>query len=215
MDILDKDKKVVDTYTICTESTKNQHIKETAAKSILLNNTSKTLSVGGTEKLKATVLPVTATDKAVSYTTSDETVAAVSADGVVTAKKAGKAVITASTANGVTAACSITVNDYSNVSPVIYLPLDGEDEVELHGKAAIAQDPDNSSNKALLVDATGGGENGNYAIAKKGITEYDFSEGATVSLNVRPNANSSDWNYLFALGQTKSSGNWAYCDGTV
>lgn len=162
VDILDKDKKVVDTYTICTESTKNQYIKETAAKSILLNKTSKTLSVGGTEQLRATVLPVTAADKAVSYTTSDETVAAVSADGVVTAKKAGKAVITASTANGVTAACSITVNDYSNVSPVMYLPLDGEDEVELHGKAAITQDPDNSGNKVLLVDATGGGKNGTH-----------------------------------------------------
>lgn len=132
------------------------------------------MSVGGTEQLRATVLPVTAADKAVSYTTSDETVAAVSADGVVTAKKAGKAVITASTANGVTAACSITVNDYSNVSPVMYLPLDGEDEVELHGKAAITQDPDNSGNKVLLVDATGGGKTEIMPLPKRGLRNMIF-----------------------------------------
>lgn len=215
VDILDRDKKVVDTYTICTESTKDKYIKKTDATNILLNTSSHTMSVGETKQLSATVLPVTATDKTVTYSSSDENIATVSAEGVVTAKKAGTVAITAKTANGKTVSCNIVVNDYSNVSPVVHLPLDKTDEVKLYGKAAIAQDPDNASNKALLVDETGGGKNGNYAIAKESLSNYDFSEGVTISMNVRPNENSSDWNYLFALGKTKSSGSFTYCDGTI
>lgn len=215
IELLNGKKEVQDTYTICTEATKNQYIKDVAATSILLNTASDQMGVGESKKLTATVLPVTATNKAIKYTSSDSSVAAVSADGTITAKKAGTAAITAATANGLTAVCSITVKDFRNVAPVIHLPFDSEEEVTLHGKAAITKDPDNSSNKALLVDSTGGGKNGNYAIAKSDISKYDFSDGVTISLNVRPNANSSDWNYLFALGQTKSDGSFNYCDGTI
>ena len=67
----------------------------------------------------------------------------------------------------------------------------------------------------MLVDETGGGKNGNYAIAKTGLSELDFSKGVTVSLKVRPTANSSDFNYLFAIGKTKGFDSFAYCDGTI
>ena len=80
----------------------------------------------------------------------------------------------------------------------------------------MAEDPDNAGNQVLLVDETAGGKNGgNYAIASNDLSAYDFSDGATISLKVRPTANASDWNYLFALGQTKTHGTVRYCDGTI
>ena len=215
VDILDRDKEVVTTYTICTEATKDEYIKEVEVSSIVLNTTVETMSVGGTKQLNATVLPVTATNKKVTYASSDQSVATVSADGLVTAKKAGTAIITAKSSNNITVTCSIKVNDYSKVLPDVYLPFDKDSEVKLHGEASIKQDPDNSKNKALLIDATGGGNNGNYAIANNDLSKYDFSEGVTISLNVRPNANSSDWNYLFAIGKTATHGTYNYCDGTI
>jgi len=71
------------------------------------------LTVGETLTLTPTVLPDTATDKTVTWTTSDETVATVDANGVVTALAAGEATITA-TANdgsGVTGTCTVTVSE--------------------------------------------------------------------------------------------------------
>ncbi|MDE6050010.1 MAG: Ig-like domain-containing protein, partial [Paramuribaculum sp.] len=50
-----------------------------------------------------------ATDKSVTWSSSDEDVATVSASGFVTAIKPGKATITATTANGLTASCEVTV----------------------------------------------------------------------------------------------------------
>lgn len=66
--------------------------------------------VGATETLSATVSPETATDKSVKFTSSDETIATVTPiQGKVTGVKAGTATITATTMNGETATCEITV----------------------------------------------------------------------------------------------------------
>ncbi len=66
--------------------------------------------MGATETLSATVSPETATDKSVKFTSSDETIATVTPiQGKVTGVKAGTATITATTMNGETATCEITV----------------------------------------------------------------------------------------------------------
>lgn len=66
--------------------------------------------MGATETLSATVSPKTATDKSVKFTSSDETIATVTPiQGKVTGVKAGTATITATTMNGETATCEITV----------------------------------------------------------------------------------------------------------
>ncbi len=63
-----------------------------------------------TVSLTATVLPDTADDQSVTFTSSDETIATVDATGLVTAHKKGIATITATAANGGwTATCDITV----------------------------------------------------------------------------------------------------------
>ena len=75
-----------------------------------MNKTTATLTVGATETLSAAVSPETATDKSVKFTSSDETIATVTpVQGKVTGVKAGTATITATTMNGETATCEITV----------------------------------------------------------------------------------------------------------
>ena len=66
--------------------------------------------MGASETLSATVLPADATDKSVKFTSSNETIATVTpVQGKITGVKAGTATITATTANGKTAVCEVTV----------------------------------------------------------------------------------------------------------
>lgn len=81
----------------------------TEASSVTLSKTALTLEAGKTGKLSATVLPTTATHKSVTWSSNNEAVATVSANGTVTAHRAGTAVITARTANGKSASCTVTV----------------------------------------------------------------------------------------------------------
>lgn len=75
-----------------------------------MNKTTATLAVGVTETLSATVVPETATDKSVQFISSDETIATVTPVlGKVTGVKAGTVTITATTTNGKTATCEITI----------------------------------------------------------------------------------------------------------
>lgn len=81
----------------------------TEVTSVTLNKSTLSLEVGETGKLSATVLPNSATNKSVSWSSNNEAVATVSTNGTVTANKAGTAVITARTANGKSASCTVTV----------------------------------------------------------------------------------------------------------
>ncbi|MZG90565.1 Ig-like domain-containing protein [Enterococcus durans] len=77
---------------------------------VTLNKTTTTLTVGASETLSATVSPVDATDKSVKYSSSDEAIATVTpVQGKITGIAAGTAKITATTANGKTAVCEVTV----------------------------------------------------------------------------------------------------------
>ena len=81
-----------------------------SVESVSLNKEEITLEIGGTETLTATVSPESATDKTVTWTSDKENIATVDNTGKVTAVAAGTAIITAKTANGKTATCSVTVN---------------------------------------------------------------------------------------------------------
>ncbi|MDE5744577.1 MAG: Ig-like domain-containing protein [Paramuribaculum sp.] len=67
------------------------------------------LTVGESTTLKAIITPENATDITVTWSSSDESVATVDANGLVTAIKTGKAIITATTKNGLKATCEVTV----------------------------------------------------------------------------------------------------------
>lgn len=78
--------------------------------SITLNPETATILKGKTLTIEATVLPENAEDKTLTWTSSNPTVATVN-DGVVEALAQGEAIITATSANGITASSTITVID--------------------------------------------------------------------------------------------------------
>ena len=89
--------------------------------SVSLDITNKTLEIGGTVTLKATISPENATNKNVTWSTSNDKVATVE-NGVVTAIGAGTATITVTTeGGGKTAQCTITVNPAPQVATTITL----------------------------------------------------------------------------------------------
>ena len=75
-----------------------------------MDKTTISLVVGGTQKLTATVAPDNADDKTVTFSSNNIAIATVNpVQGTVTAVAEGKATITATTSNGKTATCEITV----------------------------------------------------------------------------------------------------------
>ena len=80
----------------------------TSVTGISLSKTSTTLNVGATEILTVTISPDNATNKDVTWRSSDTSVATVT-DGAVTAVAAGTATITATSNNGISASCTVTV----------------------------------------------------------------------------------------------------------
>ena len=87
----------------------NEATGDTAVTSVKLNRSALSLEVGKTGKLSATVLPASAADKSITWSSSNTDVASVSRNGTVNAKKAGTAVITATATNGKSASCTVTV----------------------------------------------------------------------------------------------------------
>ena len=92
----------------CTVTVEKKHIPITE---VSLSESAVGIIEGNTHKLTATVLPVNTTDsKDISWSSNNEAVATVSEDGTVTAKSVGTAVITATSTNGKTADCTVTVS---------------------------------------------------------------------------------------------------------
>ena len=84
---------------------------EVKVSSIKLNDTSKTLYNGKSTTLKATVFPINATNKSLTWKSSNTKVATIDKNGKVKALKVGNAIITATSTDGsnVSAQCKIKV----------------------------------------------------------------------------------------------------------
>ncbi len=75
---------------------------------LTINKSKFTMMVGTTKKIEYTIVPENVTDKAIDWETSDRKIATVE-NGKVTAKSVGTCTITATSSNGVTAKCELTV----------------------------------------------------------------------------------------------------------
>ncbi len=102
---------VVDGKEIVKSSTVSAKTQPIVADSVSISEESLEIKKGGTsEELTVTVLPAETSDKSVTWSSEDETIATV-ADGVVTGVGAGTVNIVATTKNGKTASCAVTVTD--------------------------------------------------------------------------------------------------------
>ena len=96
-------------------STCKVEVKEVPITAIKLDVTSKKLEPGEIQTVNVEYLPADTTDeKAVTWKSSNTDVATVDENGVITAVAGGQADITATTANGVSAICKITVPIHLN-----------------------------------------------------------------------------------------------------
>jgi len=116
---------------------------------VTVSPASKTLNIGNTTQLSATVTPNNATDKSVTWSSDKTSVAEVSSTGKVTARAAGTATITVKTKSGnKTATCRITVNPIKvtkiSLSNTVSSMITGKTQTL---KATIT--PTNAANKAL------------------------------------------------------------------
>ena len=96
-----------DGYSYITPA--HEHVDVTG---VTISTTSTTIYAGSTKTLVATVLPINATDKAVTWSSSDNTIATVSNNGLVTALATGATTITVTTHDGgYTASCAVAVEE--------------------------------------------------------------------------------------------------------
>ena len=100
---------------VCTVSVVKQMIH---VESVSLSKSTVSIKQGKTASLTATVSPINASNKSITWTSSDTSVATVSG-GVVTGVKQGSATITATTADGgLTATCAVTITEPTKVTGV-------------------------------------------------------------------------------------------------
>ncbi len=106
------------------------------------------LNRGSSQRLGAVIEPGDATDKKVKWTSSDPSVARVSSSGSISGRAPGNAVITATSSNGLTATCAVTV-----VQPVTRVSL-GSSRLKLsrNNTAALtaALSPANATDKTVV-----------------------------------------------------------------
>ncbi|MDE6232642.1 MAG: Ig-like domain-containing protein, partial [Lachnospiraceae bacterium] len=104
--------------------------------SLNLTKTSVTLNGGEAVTIKTTILPPNASPKyaAITWTSSDEAVAKVSSTGVITGVKKGKATITATTMDGVSAKVEVEVNGTVIYGNAIYFekPSDWGNKINMY-----------------------------------------------------------------------------------
>ena len=121
----------------------------TLVSSVTLNKDELSLHTGESEKLETTVLPASATDPSLTWSSSNTSVATVDRNGNVTAIGNGTAVITASAndESGLSASCSVTVTTLVNKITLdkakLYL------DVDQTAMLSAAVFPNTASNKEL------------------------------------------------------------------
>ena len=194
--------------------------------SITVSPTTSTISVNGTTQLVGIIVPSTATNKKVTWTTSNAAVATVNATGLVTGVSIGNATITVTTQDGAkTATCAVIVANTPVVS-VSVAPTTAT--IAPAGTAQLTANvaPANATNKAVTwttsnaiiatVSATGvvtGVTSGSAIITVK-TTDGGFTAICTVTVTGGPNSCAFGAPLTTALPTLSKSYNYVYVLGT-
>ena len=151
-----------------------------SAISVASDATSVSIVKGDTYRLQAKVFPENAANKRLSFSSSAEEIASVNPDGEITAKKAGIAVITIRTANGVQKTISVTVTP----EPVAATGIEFEatppasliigDTYKLKAKV----EPDNATDKSLTYAA----DNNNVHVDEDGTVTAQSEGSVTITV---------------------------------
>lgn len=164
--------------------------------SISLDKTSLTLKEEETYKLTATINPSDATDKAITWSSSKTSFVSVSNEGLVTALSEGSSTITATSSNGKTASCVVTVNKKVDPTPT---DIDGVYEL-------ITSTPTIGSYVMFVYD----GEN-DYAMKTEAAANNRPGVAVTISSN---KIERNDDIAVFKVCEGKESGTYAFYDVT-
>ena len=189
--------------------------KTVVATGIKISPTSKTIKVGETFKIIPTITPSNASNKKVTYSTSQTGIITMS-NGVVKGLKEGTTVITATTSNGKTATCKVTVEPKTVVATGIKIsPTSKTIKVGETFKITPTISPSNVTNKNITYksdsDNTTVDSNGKVKGVKEGIAEITVttSNGKTATCKVTVQAAQSSG------GGPSAGGTKKYQEGSI
>ena len=158
---------------ICKITTKDPII---LAESITLNKSEISLEEEQTFKLEATIKPDNTTDKTISWSSENIDIAEVDTNGNISAKKVGETNIKASTNNGVTATCKVTVTPKTIKVESISLNSTSEEIIKGRQITLVAQIlPYNASDKTVTWTSN----NENIATVNNGVVTA-INEGTAI-----------------------------------
>lgn len=177
--------------------------EEVKVDSILLDESTKTLEMGESFTLEATVFPENATNKKYTWSTSDEKVATVDG-GIVSSVGEGTATITATTEDGAkTATCVVTVNPPIAVESIQVKPADITlYKGDYYTEAVITVAPENAYNKEFTWTSD------NSAIAEydgKGVRAKEAGE-TTITFTTKDGAKTATLKVKVNDRQTSGNG---------
>jgi len=169
--------------TITVTLTGNAHITAkykaagitiTPVTGVTLNKNTLSLNIGETDTIIATVTPSNATYKDVIWTSNNSTIATVNG-GVVTAKNIGSATITASTVEGITKICTVTVNAFDLAAKL----------QTLSAQAIINQSQFNAAFSTLPIGSTHFSPGANLSITSDRKLKIEFFSNNGGGLDIR------------------------------
>lgn len=150
------------TVTITATSTDGSNVSDSCTvkitdpdiifvESITITPQDKTLAIGEEIMLQKTIIPASADNQEVEWSSDKESVASVTSDGKVKALSAGTAVITASSKDGsnITGKCTITVTDAVDINSITITPAAVNLKTGETKQLAYTVEPENATDKTI------------------------------------------------------------------
>ena len=207
------------TTTITVSSTTNSEIKDSielivkknskAVSDVIINEKNITVKVGGETRLTVTVLPSTALNKNVTWTTSNTNIATIDNNGILNAKNIGTAIITATSISNpyIKGQSTITVEPIEVANITLSTTSVTIKKGETQTITATPQ-PSNATNKTLtwksnntsIATVDNNGKITGVSVGKTTIT-VSSNNNITKTINVEITPNTKVYTSLHSLGK--------------